>query len=174
MGRLTLSFIVCESTRKGKLMAKKNVVQTVTELLTPVIEELGYRVWDVVYSKIGTEYHLEITIDSDEGIDINDCEKVHRAIDPILDEADPIEASYRLEVSSPGIERELRTTAHIEACLGMVAEIRFFKAIDGVKSRIAALSAVAEDTLTVVAEDDTEYTYDRKDISHIRTVYFED
>ena len=174
MGRLTLSFIVCGNTRKGKSMAKKNVVQTVTELLTPVIEGLGYRVWDVVYSKIGTEYHLEITIDSDEGIDINDCEKVHRAIDPILDEADPIESAYRLEVSSPGIERELRTTAHMEACIGCVVEIRFFKAIDGVKSRTAALSAVTEDTLTVVAEDDTEYTYERKDISHIRTVYFED
>ncbi|MBO5755877.1 MAG: ribosome maturation factor RimP, partial [Clostridia bacterium] len=70
-------------------MAKKNVVQTVTDLLTPVIEELGYRVWDVVYGKVGTEYHLEVTIDSDEGINIEDCEKVHRAIDPVLDEADP-------------------------------------------------------------------------------------
>lgn len=155
-------------------MAKKNVVQTVTELLTPVIEELGYSVWDVVYGKVGTEYHLEVTIDSAEGIDISDCEKVHRAIDPVLDEADPIESAYRLSVSSPGIERELRTTAHIEACLGMVAEIRFFKAVDGVKSRVAALSEVTEDTLTVVAEDDTEYTYERKDISLIRTVYFED
>lgn len=155
-------------------MAKKNVVQTVTELLTPVIEGLGYSVWDVVYGKVGTEYHLEITIDSEEGIDISDCEKVHRAIDPVLDEADPIENAYRLSVSSPGIERELRTTAHIEACLGMVAEIRFFKAVDGVKSRVAALSEVTEDTVTVVAEDDTEYTYERKDISLIRTVYFED
>ena len=174
MSRLTLLLLLEQNNEKGLRMAKKNVQQTVAELLTPVIEGLGYRVWDVVYAKVGTEYQLEVTIDNDEGIDISDCEKVHRAIDPVLDEADPIENAYRLSVSSPGIERELRTTEHIEACIGMVAEIRFFKAVDGVKSRIAALSEVTEETLTVVTEDDSVYTYDRKDISLIRTVYFED
>ena len=155
-------------------MAKKSVRETVEELLRPTVEELGYMLWDVTYAKIGTEYHLEITIDSEEGISITDCERVHRAIDPILDEADPIEGSYRLEVSSPGIERELRTDAHLEASIGLVAELKFFAAQEGVKTMVAALSAFDADTVTVVTPDDVEHTFARRDISRIHTVYFED
>jgi ribosome maturation factor RimP len=128
----------------------------------------------VTYAKIGTEYHLEITIDSEEGISIIDCEKVHRAIDPILDEADPIEGSYRLEVSSPGIERELRTDAHLEASIGLVAELKFFAAQEGAKTMVAAISSFDAETLTVVTPDDVEHTFARRDISRIHTVYFED
>ena len=155
-------------------MAKKNVASVVEELLRPTVEALGYMLWDVTYAKIGTEYHLEITIDSEEGISITDCETVHRAIDPILDEADPIESAYRLEVSSPGIERELRTEAHLEACIGWVVELRFFAAQNGAKTLVGALAAYTADTVTVVTPDDAEHVFARKDISHIRTVYFED
>lgn len=155
-------------------MAKKNIAAVVTDLLRPTVEELGYILWDVSYSKIGTEYHLEITIDSEEGITINDCEKVHRAIDPLLDEADPIENAYRLEVSSPGIERELRTDAHLEASLGLVVELRFFAAQNGAKTLICALESFDAESVTVVTQDDAEHKFARRDISHIRTVYFED
>ena len=84
-------------------MAKgsKNVVSVVREALEPVITELGYRLWDLEYVKEGAEYFLRFTIDSDDGITIDDCEKVHRTIDPLLDELDPIEGSYNLQVSSP-------------------------------------------------------------------------
>ena len=155
-------------------MAKKSIAEIVEELLLPVIEELGYELWDVEYSKIGTEYHLEITIDSEEGITIEDCEKVHRAIDPVLDEADPIESAYRLSVSSPGIERELRTDAHILACIGEVAELRFFKPQNGAKSLVAAISSYEDGKLTVVTPQDEELTFARRDISRIQTVFFED
>ncbi len=155
-------------------MAKKNIAAVVSDLVRPTVEELGYLLWDVSYAKIGTEYHLEITIDSEEGITINDCEKVHRAIDPILDEADPIENAYRLEVSSPGIERELRTDAHLEASLGLVVELRFFAAQNGAKTLICALERFDAESVTVVTPDDATHTFARRDISHIRTVYFED
>ncbi len=155
-------------------MAKKNVAAVVEELLRPTVEELGYQLWDVSYAKIGTEFHLEITIDSPTGISILDCERVHRAIDPILDEADPIEGSYRLEVSSPGIERELRTDAHLSASLGQVVELRFFAAKNGSKTLLGALSSFDGETVTVVTPDDSEHTVPRTDVSHIRTVYFED
>ena len=155
-------------------MAKKNVATVVEELLRPTVEELGYILWDVSDAKIGTEYHLEITIDSEEGISIIDCEKVHRAIDPILDEADPIENAYRLEVSSPGIERELRTDAHLAASLGCVVELRFFAAKDGAKTVVGALLAFDAEKITVVTPDDAEHSFLRKEISRIRTVYFED
>lgn len=155
-------------------MSKKSIAETVSELLRPTVEELGYELWDVEYSKIGTEYHLELTIDSDEGINIEDCEKVHRAIDPILDEADPIENAYRLSVSSPGIERELRTDRHLLLSIGEVVELRFFKPQNGVKSLVGALAAYAEGKITVVTPADESLTFDRHDVSRIRTVFFED
>ena len=158
----------------GIKMSKKSIAEIVEELLRPTVEELGYELWDVEYSKIGTEYHLELTIDSDEGINIEDCEKVHRAIDPILDEADPIENAYRLSVSSPGIERELRTDRHLSLSIGEVVELRFFKPQNGVKSLVGALSEYADGKLTVVTPSDESFTFERRDVSRIRTVFFED
>lgn len=155
-------------------MKKQNVALVVEQLLRPVIEELGYQLWDVQFQKIGPEYKLEITIDSDEGINIEDCEKVHRAIDPVLDEADPIETAYRLEVSSPGIERELRTDAHIEACLGEVADVRFFAPRDGRKSVIAVLEDYTDGVLLLHTREEEELRVPRKEISHMHLVWFEE
>ena len=155
-------------------MSKKSIADIVSELLRPTVEELGYELWDVEYSKIGTEYHLELTIDSDEGINIEDCEKVHRAIDPILDEADPIENAYRLSVSSPGFERELRTDRQILLSIGEVVELRFFKPQNGVKSLVGALEGYEDGKLRIVTPTDESLTFDRRDVSRIRTVFFED
>ena len=115
-------------------MKKQNVAGVVEALLTPVVEELGYRLWDVEFRKVGADPTLTITIDSDDGITIEDCEKFHRAIDPLLDEADPISEAYHLEVSSPGIERELRTDEHIRASFGEKVEVKLFTQQDGRKS----------------------------------------
>lgn len=152
---------------------KKGIKETVRELIAPTVEELGYRIWDVTYTKIGADYHLEITIDSDDGIGIDDCEKVHRAIDPILDEHDPIESFYYLEVSSPGIERELRTEEHILACLGLDVEAKLFAAKDGRKSFVGVLSAF-EDGRVVIEENEGEVILERSEISKLSTIYKED
>ncbi len=151
---------------------KKNVRETVREAILPTVTELGYRIWDVTYGKIGADYHLEITIDSDEGISIDDCERVHRAIDPILDECDPIEGFYYLEVSSPGVERELRTDEHIYACLGEAVEAKLFAAKDGRKSIVGTLSAYENGVVTIV-EDGNEVAIPRADISKLNTLYVE-
>ena len=84
---------------------RKSVALHVRELVAPTADELGLKLWDVEYVKEGADYVLRITIDSDEGITIDDCERFHRAIDPVIDEDDPIENSYKLEVSSPGVAR---------------------------------------------------------------------
>ncbi len=152
---------------------KKNVRETVREAILPTVTELGYRIWDVTYSKIGADYHLEITIDNDEGISIDDCELVHRAIDPILDECDPIEGFYYLEVSSPGLERELRTEEHILACIGEFVEAKLFAAQNGKKSVMGELVAF-EDGTVVIDEEGTEVRLARADISKLATVYVED
>ena len=152
---------------------KKSIRETVREAIEPTVTELGYAIWDITYSKIGADYHLEITIDSEEGINIEDCEKVHRAIDPILDECDPIEDFYYLEVSSPGIERELRTDEHILHSLGSKVEIKLFAPKDGRRSFIGDLVDFADGKVTVEV-DSTSIIFDRAEISKITTVFFED
>ena len=135
---------------------KKSIKDTVREAIEPTVNSLGYRIWDVLYSKIGADYHLEITIDSDGGINIEDCEKVHRAIDPILDECDPIEGFYYLEVSSPGIERELRTDEHISSSVGCKVEAKLFSAVEGRKSYIGTL--ISYDGESIVIRDTEDIT----------------
>lgn len=154
---------------------KKNIRETVREAITPTVEALGYRIWDIEYSKIGADYHLEITIDADGGINIEDCERVHRAIDPILDECDPIEGFYYLEVSSPGIERELRTDAHILASVGAKAELRLFTAQDGARTFVGRLDGLSEEGCVLLTEENgTARAFRRSDISKLKTVYFEE
>ncbi len=154
---------------------KKSIRDTVREAILPTVTELGYRIWDITYAKIGADYHLEITIDSDSGIRIEDCERVHRAIDPILDEADPIEGFYYLEVSSPGVERELRTEEHILACLGARVEARLFSPKDGRKAVRGTLLALKDGGAVCIQEDaGEEILLERNEISRLATLFFEE
>ena len=151
---------------------KKPIRETVREAILPTVTELGYRIWDVTYTKIGADYHLEITIDKDGGIDINDCEKVHRAIDPILDEVDPIEGFYYLEVSSPGAERELRSDEHISLSIGERVKLFLFAEKHGAKSHTGELLSYEGGVITVKIAD-AELQFERAEVSKITTVYFE-
>ena len=151
---------------------KKSIKDTVREIIEPTVTELGYRIWDVIYSKVGADYHLEITIDSDNGINIEDCEKVHRAIDPILDEVDPIENFYYLEVSSPGIERELRTDKHISLSIGQKVEAKLFTQKDGKKSFTGILTEFDGNSLTLDCAGEPA-VIPKNEIAKITTVYFE-
>ena len=151
---------------------KKSIREVVREAIAPTVDSLGYRIWDIDFKKIGADYHLEITIDHERGINIEDCEKVHRAIDPILDEVDPIEGFYYLEVSSPGIERELRTPEHILACIGMRAQAKLFTAVNGMKAVLGEIVSYEEDTLTLRTESG-EVSLKKNQISRLETVYFD-
>lgn len=148
----------------------KNIAQTVQEFLLPVVNQLGYYLWDVEYVKEGSEWYLRITIDSEDGITIDDCEIVHRAIDPIIDEHDPIENSYRLEVSSPGIERVLRTEEHIEAWAGEEVEAKLFVAIDGKKAIRGKLLGI-ENGIVSIECGETTYEIEHKKISRMTSVF---
>lgn len=159
--------------RRLILAARKNIRDTVREAITPTVEQLGYRIWDVTYEKVGTDYHLEVTIDSDDGIGIEDCERVHRAIDPILDEKDPIEGFYYLEVSSTGVERELRTPEHITASLGQPVEAKLFTAKDGRKSVTGTLRAF-DGRVLLLATPEGELSLEKSEISRLKTLYFEE
>lgn len=167
-----LLYGIFKSQKGGPQGMKKNIKDTVREIIEPTVTELGYRIWDVSYSKIGADFHLEITIDNDEGINIDDCEKVHRAIDPILDECDPIESFYYLEVSSPGIERELKCDAHIEYSLGKRVLAKLFSAKDGVKAYDGILKSYTSECVVVETESG-DAQIERSLISKLTTVYFD-
>lgn len=148
------------------------VVHTVRAIAEPLAEQLGYFLWDVEYVKEGADMYLRITIDSEEGIDIEDCERMHRAIDPLLDEADPIPDAYHLEISSPGIERELKTDLHIEACLGWDVEVKLYAPVDGAKSFLGVLQGLDEEGNVLLSESDAEDSirrFPRASVASLRT-----
>ena len=152
---------------------KKSIKETVRDAVSSTITDLGYEIWDITYAKVGADYHLEITIDSPNGINIEDCEKVHRAIDPILDECDPIEGFYYLDVSSPGVERELRTEQHISRSVGEKVRAKLFAQKDGKRVVVGVLSAFEDGKLTI-SEESGDIILTPAEISKLTTVYFED
>ena len=149
------------------------VVGAVKKIAEPLAEELGYILWDVEYEKQGADMYLRITIDSEEGITLDDCEKMHRAIDPLLDEYDPIEDAYHLEISSPGIERDLKNDMQINACVDWDVEVRLYAPIDGAKSFTGVLKGLDDDGNILVACDPNGdiRTFVRASVAALRTRY---
>lgn len=149
---------------------KKSIAGHVRDLCLPVCEELGLYLWDVEYVKEGADYILRITIDSAEGVTIDDCERMTRAIDPILDEDDPIENSYRLEVSSPGVERTLSRPEHFEAMMGAEVEVKLFAPIDGAKT-FRGILAGYENGDVIVDIDGESKLFAKTDVAKVATVF---
>lgn len=142
--------------------------QKIYDLVKPVTDELGYFLWDVCYVKEGASWYLRIFIDRDEGITIDDCEKVTEPVNAILDEADPIPQSYMLEVGSAGLERELLKEEHFEVCKGDKVRIRFIRSVDGEKEISAVLLGADKNTITVAAEDGSERVLQLADIAFVK------
>ena len=153
------------------MAGSKNIAAVVREGITPTADALGYTLWDVEFLKEGSRRILRVTIDNEEGITIEDCEKMHRAIDPILDEIDPIEDAYDLEVSSPGIERDLRTTAHIDACIGERVEARFFAPFEGIKQLEGILIGREGEEIVCIGVNGEEKKFPRSAISKLQTLF---
>ena len=146
-------------------MAK--IEERVEELLKDKIENIGYNLYDVEYSKEGQNYYLRIFIDSPKGIDLNDCEKVSNEINELLDQADYIKEQYFLEVSSPGVERILRKDSHLAQNIGKQVEAKLYKKDEnGNKNYIGELKAFDNDTITI-----DEFKFDRKNIAQLKTVF---
>ena len=132
------------------------------------MKKYGYELYDVLYLKEGQNRILRIVIDSEQGISLEDCEKVNAEIKDIIDENDPIKDMYYLEVSSPGIERLLRKDWQLEKAIGELIEIKLFKKDEnGNKSYIGVLNEVTKDYINI----DENIKIDRKIISQITTVY---
>jgi ribosome maturation factor RimP len=146
-----------------------SIEDRVEELIKKPIEDLGYSLYDVQYAKEGKDYFLRIFIDNENGIDLNDCEKVSNGINDLLDSADYIKEQYFLEVSSPGVERVLRKDKHLEENIEKEVEIKLFKPQDGRKEFIGTLKSFDESN--IVIEEDNLITIERKNISLIKLHY---
>ena len=152
-------------------MAK--IEEKVESLVKDKIEKIGYELYDVIYTKEGSNKILRIVIDSEKGISLDDCEKVNNEIKETIDEANPIEEQYFLEISSPGIERLLRKDWQLKKFKGTDVNIKLFKKDEnGKKEYTGTLGEVTENTLDVEI-DGKNVTIDRKIISQVKTVYTE-
>ena len=148
-----------------------SIEEKVAKLVEPIIEEIGYELYDVEYAKEGKNYFLRIFIDNEKGIDLNDCEKVNDAITDILDEENYIKEQYFLEVSSPGIERVLRKDKHLEQNIGEQINIKLFKKDENGKKEYFGQLKEFDDFKIVIVQDENEIQIERKNISQIKTVY---
>ena len=147
---------------------KTNTEAAVRELIAPIADRLGYALWDVRFVKEGTEHYLRITIDKADGIQIDDCEKMSRAVDPVLDEHDPVPDRYYLEISSVGLDRPLKTEKDFLRFMNKTVEVRLYKAQDGVKEFSGELCAYTDGMFTVQCSDGTRRIVNVRDASLVR------
>ena len=130
-------------------MRMSKITDKVTELAGPIVEEEGCRLWDVEYVREAGSWYLRIYIDKTGGVDIEDCERISRRLDPVLDEADPIPDSYVFEVGSAGIERELKRPGDFESFLGSEVEVRLYQPVNGQKAYVGTLVGYDNGTTTI-------------------------
>ncbi len=147
-----------------------NIADSVKALAEPIAESFGVRIWDVRFVKEGAEWYLRIFIDKDGGVNINDCENISRGVDPLLDEKDFISQNYILEVSSPGLERELSRDEHLHEYIGKDIKIRLIRPIEGLgKEFCGVLKAFDGSELTVEDYDgENQVTLSKKDTAWIK------
>ena len=140
-----------------KLKKFGSTEQKIYDLIAPIVNELGYLVWDVRYEKEGASWYLRIFIDSEtETVSINDCEKVTTPVSDLLDEKDPIAQSYILEVSSPGLEADLIRESHFDACLGCEVRARGFRDFEnGSREIVGTLTDWNKDFITLQTPEQT-------------------
>ena len=143
------------------------ITDQVTEFAKPVVESFGCKLWDVEYVREGSERYLRIYIDKDGGVDIDDCEKIHRAMDPILDEKDPIADSYHFEVSSAGLERALKRPADFEQFMGSAELVKLYRPRNGLKEIPGFLRGYEDGKITVEAGKET-ITFQKSEVALVR------
>ena len=151
-------------------MAKLNTVQKVWNIAEPIAKELGLEIWDIRYVKEGANFYLRIFIDKKDGVDINDCENMSRAIDKPLDENDPISDAYILEVSSPGIERQLLRDEHFIRFKGADIMVKMIRPIEGIGKEFKGVLTDFNDGEVTITDHsgENEVTINQKDAAWIK------
>ena len=149
-------------------MAKKKITEIAAEMMADFLQQEGYELYNIEFVKEGKDWFLRVYVDmaSGEGyIGTEDCEKVSRFLSEKLDEEDPIEQNYYLEVSSPGMDRPLLTKAHYERYVGSEVEIRLYKGKDGIKNIQGVLDSIEGETVTVTDHDNKKWELELAEIA---------
>jgi len=140
----------------------------IAELAAPVAEEAGCRLWDVEYVREAGTWYLRVFIDKDGGVSIDDCEKISRALDPILDREDPISDSYVFEVGSAGADRELKRPRDFEEFMGHDVEVRLYQPLNGSKRCVGSLSGYDDGAVTLLLPDKKTQRFEKNQIAQVR------
>lgn len=143
------------------------ITEQVWQFAEPLVQEQGCSLWDVEYVKEGGEWYLRLYIDKEGGVDIDDCEAVSRAVDPVLDEKDPIPESYRFEVCSAGLERSLKRPSDFERFMNAPVLVRLYRPRDGQKEFAGILRGYEQGNVTVTVGE-REYTFEKAEIALVR------
>lgn len=150
-------------------MKKRDDIEKRTEeLITPILERLGFSLYDTEYVKEGADFYLRAYIDKEGGITVNDCEEVSREMNEILDRENYVEGSYIFEVSSPGLGRKLTKDKHLAKSIGQEVELKLFQAVNKEKEFCGILERFDQDTVTIRLEDEQKLTLERQGIAMIR------
>lgn len=153
-------------------MTKHEDYEEKTEkLLEPILSANHFELYDVEYIKEGGNWFLRVYIDKENGITIDDCELVSRALSDLLDKKDFISDSYILEVSSPGLGRQLKREKHFEKSIDEEVEVKLFKPINKRKEYVGVLKDFDQNTLTIELEDHSTMVIQRSDISTVRLTF---
>ena len=143
------------------------VTQLVEEFAKPVVESTGCSLWDVEYVREGAERFLRVYIDKDGGVDVADCEAIHRLLDPILDEKDPIAESYHFEVCSAGLERPLKRPEDFAKFMGSPVLVKLYRPHNGLKEFPGVLRGYENGAVTVEAGKNT-ITFEKSQVALVR------
>ena len=143
------------------------VTELVTQFAEPVVLAHGCTLWDVEYVREGGEWFLRLYIDKDGGVDISDCEAISRAMDPILDEKDPVPDSYNFEVCSAGLERQLKRPQDFARFMGSSVSVKLFKPVDGAKEFVGTLTGF-EDGAVRIESAGKSYTFQKNEVAQVR------
>ena len=150
-------------------MTKREEYEMKTEqLLEPILKELQFELYDVEFVKEAGTFYLRAFIDKEDGITINDCETVSRKLSDLLDQKDFIPDSYILEVSSPGLGRQLKKEKHFEKSIGEEVELKLFKAIEKQKEFSGILESFTDEVLVIQEEDGNLIEFERNNIATVR------
>lgn len=147
-----------------------NTAAVCYRLAKPVADELGLMLWDVRFVKEGTMWYLRFIIDKEEGVTIDDCVEMSRRMNPILDEEDPIDQSYCMEVESPGVERELVRKEHFDCFIGWPIVVKLIRPIDNQREFCGVLQSFEENEITMETEDGTVLKFAKKDTVSVHII----
>ncbi|MBR3238066.1 MAG: ribosome maturation factor RimP [Oscillospiraceae bacterium] len=125
------------------------ISERVFDLVKPVVEDEGCSLWDVEYVREAGTWYLRVFVDKEGGVSIDDCERISRRLDPILDEADPVPESYVFEVGSAGADRELKRPSDFAQFLGTDVEVKLYMPLEGSKVYVGKLLGYEEGAVTI-------------------------